>query len=185
MTVAGERPALLDIATRIATQAKAGEQVEAYAARSRDTSVRAFEGEVESLSQADDEGVGIRVIVDHRQGFAWAGSLDGDVIAETLQEARDNAGFATPDEFLALAEPDGVEAADLDLWNDELAAFPTDKKVELALDLERGVRAGDPRIRQVPNAGYGDGSVEAAVASSNGIATSYRRTGCSVSAYAL
>ena len=68
----------------------------------------------------DDEGVGIRVIVDHRQGFAWAGSLDEEVIADTLQEARDNAGFATPDEFLGLAEPDGVPAAELDLWNEEL-----------------------------------------------------------------
>ena len=176
---------LLEIASRVAAQAKSGEQIEAYVARSRDTSVRAFEGEVESLSQADDEGVGVRVIVDHRQGFAWAGSLDEDVITDTLQEARDNATFATPDEFLALAEPDGVTAADLDLWSDELAGFPTDRKVELALELERRVRAGDPRIRQVPNAGYGDGSIEAAVASSNGIAVSYRRTGCSVSAYAL
>ena len=36
--------------------------------------------------------------------------------------------------------------------------------------LWRMVRAGDPRIRQVPNAGYGDGSIEAAVATSTGIA---------------
>jgi PmbA protein len=179
------RPDLLEIARRIASQAAAGEQVEAYAARSQETSVRAFDGDVESLSQADDEGVGIRVIVDHRQGFAWAGSLDPEVIADTLQEARDNASFATPDEFLDLADPDGVPAADLDLWSDELAGYPTDKKVELALELERRVRAGDPRIRQVPHAGYGDGSVEAAVASSKGIEATYRRTGCSISAYAL
>lgn len=180
----GKRP-LLDIASGIAAGANPGEQVEVYAARSRDTAVRAFDGEIESLSQAEDEGVGIRVIIDHRQGFAWAGSLDPDVIAETLQEARDNAAFATPDEFLALADPDGVPAAELDLWSDELAEFPTERKVELAIELEKRVRSGDPRIRQVPNASYGDASLEAAVASSNGIATSYRRTGCSVSAYAL
>ena len=182
---ADRRADLVELATRVATQAKPGEQVEAYVARSRDTVVRAFEGEVESLSQADDEGVGVRVIVDHRQGFAWAGSLDEDVIADTLQEARDNAAFATPDEFLALAEPDGVVAADIDPWSDLLADFPTDRKVELALELERRVREGDPRIRKVPNAAYGDGSVEAAVASSTGIATAARRTVCSVSAYAL
>jgi PmbA protein len=182
---ADRRADLVELATRVATQAKPGEQVEAYVARSRDTVVRAFEGEVESLSQADDEGVGVRVIVVHRQGFAWAGSLDEDVIADTLQEARDNAAFATPDEFLALAEPDGVVAADIDPWSDLLADFPTDRKVELALELERRVREGDPRIRKVPNAASGDGSVEAAVASSTGIATAARRTVCSVSAYAL
>lgn len=177
---------LLDLATRIAGSARDGEQVEAYAARSHDTTVKAFNGEVESLSSADAEGVGIRVVVSGgRQGFAWAGSLDDEVIQETLADARDNAGFATPDEFVGLAEPDGVPAADLDLWRDEMAEFPADRKVEMALDLERRVRSGDPRIRQVPNASYSDGSIEAAVASSTGISASYRRTGCSISASAL
>ncbi|MDQ1397498.1 MAG: PmbA protein [Acidimicrobiaceae bacterium] len=177
---------LLALATRIAGWARDGEQVEAYAARSHDTTVKAFNGEVESLSSADAEGVGVRVVVSGgRQGFAWAGSLDEDVIQETLADARDNAGFATPDEFVGLAEPDGVVAADLDLWRDDMAEFPADRKVEMALDLERRVRGGDPRIRQVPNASYADASIEAAVASSLGISASYRRTGCSVSAYAL
>jgi PmbA protein len=165
--------------------AEPGEQVEVYAARSRDTEIRAFEGEVESLSSADTEGVGIRVVRDHRQGFAWAGSLDAEVLADTLAEARDNASFATPDEHLGLAEPDGVAAAELDLWRDELNGLASDRKVELALDLERRVRAGDPRIRQVPHATYGDGSFEAVVLSTTGIESFTRRTSCSVAAYAL
>jgi len=177
---------LLDLAQRIAGWAREGEQVEAYAARSHDTTIRAFEGDVESLSSADAEGVGIRVITDHRQGFAWAGSLDPEVIEETLADARDNATFATPDEFVGLTAPDGVAAAtDLDLWRDSLASFPPDRKVEMALDLERRVRGGDPRIRQVTNATYGDGSIEAAVASSTGISAAYRRTGCSIAVNAL
>src|SRR3954454_16416725 len=177
---------LLDLAVRIAGWAREGEQVEAYAARSHDTTVRALDGGVESLSSADAEGVGIRVITDHRQGFAWAGSLDPEVIEETLADARDNATFATPDEFVGLAEPDGVPAAtDLDLWRGSLASFPADGKVEMALDLERQVRGGDPRIRQVTNATYGDGSIEAAVATNTGISAEYRRTGCSIAVNAL
>ena len=45
------------------------------------------------------------MIVDHRQGYAWAGSLDADVVAETLAEARDNAAFGAPDECYGLAAP--------------------------------------------------------------------------------
>src|SRR5436190_23354066 len=107
---------LLSLASRIAGWARDGEQVEAYAARSHDTVVRAFEGEVESLSSADVEGVGIRVVTGGRQGFAWAGSLDDTVIEDTLTEARDNASFATPDEFASVASPDGVAPIALDLW---------------------------------------------------------------------
>src|SRR5207237_9849267 len=84
---------LLELAERIAGWARDGEQVEAYVARSHDTEVRVFDGDVESLSSAESEGVGVRVVVDGRQGFAYAGSLEAGVVDEVLAEARDNAGF--------------------------------------------------------------------------------------------
>ena len=176
---------LLDLATRIAGWAQDGEQVEAYAMRGRETEVVVYEGDIESLSSATSAGVGIRVVRDHRQGFAYAGSLDDDVVAETLAEARDNVSFGTPDEFLGLAEPDGMEPAALDLWRDDLEAFPTDRKIELALELERRVKDGDPRIRSINSSEYGDGMVEAAIATSTGIRATHRRSSCYLSVYAL
>lgn len=176
---------LLDLATRVAGWARDGEQVEAYVARSRDTEVAVYSGEVESLSSAESAGIGIRVVVGDRQGFAYAGSLDPTVVEETLAEARDNAGFATPDPWVGLAVPDGVPAADLDVWRDGLAAMSTDDKVARALELERAVRAGDPRIRLVESADWGDGALEAAIATSTGIAVTSRRTACYLSASAV
>ncbi|HVE45168.1 MAG TPA: TldD/PmbA family protein [Acidimicrobiales bacterium] len=176
---------LLALATRVAGWAADGEQVEAYVARSRDTDVVVYGGEIESLSSATSEGVGIRVIAGGRQGFAYAGSLDDEVVAETFGEARDNAGFATADELVGLATPDGVEAVAQDLWRDEMLELPAASKVEMAMELERRVKAGDPRIRSVESANYGDGALEAAIATSTGIASTARRTGCHVSAYAL
>ena len=176
---------LLELATRVAGWARDGEQVEAFVARGRETEVAVYSGEIESLSSAESAGIGIRVVSGPRQGFAYAGSLDDDVVEETLAEARDNAGFATDDEFVGLADPDGLPAVELDLWRDELASFPTDQKVSLALDLERAVRAGDPRIRQVQAAEWGDAAVESAVATSTGVRASSRRTACYLSAYAV
>ena len=181
----GADPApLLELATRVAGWARNGEEIEAYVARGRDTDIEVFSGEVESLSSAESAGIGIRVVSGSRQGFAYAGSLDDDVVAETLAEARDNAGFSSPDEWVGLAEPDGVAAAPLELWRDDLAAFPTAEKVARALELERAVRAGDPRIRQVQSAGWGDSSFESAVATSTGISACSRRTVCYLSASA-
>jgi PmbA protein len=177
--------ALSELAATVASWARDGEHVEAYVSRRRDTEVKAFGGGIESLSSAVSEGVGIRIVSGSRQGFAYAGSLDADVVAETLAEARDNTAFATLDEHLGLASPDGVAAADLDLWRDELGAFATEAKVDLALELERRVRAGDPRIRQVESAYWGDSAVETAVATSTGIASSARRTSCFVAAEAI
>ena len=61
--------------------------------------MKVFDGDVESLvGRRERRASGVRVVVDGRQGFAWAGSLDADVVADALAEARDNAAFATPDE---------------------------------------------------------------------------------------
>ena len=97
-------------------------------------------------------------------------------MGETLAEARDNATFATPDEHVQLAVPDGVAAVDIELWDEQLASVPTTRKVELALALEAQARRADPRIRQVDHADYGDGSVEMALVSTTGIRSSSRKT---------
>lgn len=182
---------LLALARRVAGAARAGEQVEAYAARSRTTEVKVFGGEVESVSSATIDGVGVRVVVDGRQGYAWAGSLDPDIVAETLEEARDNATFGTPDDHHGFATPAdaslpaGQAPVELDLWREGLAAVAADDKVALALDLERAVLGGDPRIRGVRVASYGDGATEMAVANSLGVEASARRTVASCAALAL
>jgi len=180
-------PELADLARSIAEQADAGagEQVEAYVAQGRETSVRVYEGDVEFLSSSDSAGVGVRVVRDGRLGFAWVGALGEAAAAEALREARDNARYATIDEHAGLAEPDGVEPAPLDLWREELAGTPTDEKIDIALDLERRVRQGDHRIRQVVQTDYSDALRKSAVATSTGICATSRKTTCFVSSYAV
>lgn len=181
---------ILALVRKIAGEARPGEQVEAYAARSKGTEVKVFGGEVESLAAENTEGVGVRVVVDGRQGFAWAGSLEPDIVAETLAEARDNAGFGSPDEYLGLPGPDdaadpGGERAALDLWRDALLTTSADDKVALALELERAVMGADDRVRGVRTVSYGDGATEMALANSLGVEASSRRTVCSISALTL
>jgi len=173
---AGDPEALVALAERVAGWARSGEEMEVYVARGTETEVRAYEGEVESLTSATSAGIGIRVIVDHRLGFAWAGSLDESVLGETLAEARDNAIFATADEHVQLAVPDGVAAVPIDLWDDLLESVPTTRKIELALALEAQARGADPRIRQVSSADYGDVAAESALVSTTGIRSSTRKT---------
>ena len=176
---------LLEVGDRVVALAQGGEQVEAVVLRSSDTEVRVYEGEIESFSSAQSQGVGVRVIVDGRQGFAYAGTLDDDVLAETVAEARDNAAFGEPDEFNGLAEPDGVAVAELDLYREGLLSVPTDDKISLAQQLEAAVKAADARITGVESAEYVDSVGDMAVVTSTGIRTSGRETACYVAAYVL
>jgi PmbA protein len=171
---------LQQLADRIVAQAKPGEQIEAYISRGGETSVRVYEGEVEHFVSAQSESVGIRVIANGRTGYAYAGTLDESVLHEVLAEARDNVAFGTPDEYAGLAEPDGVAVVPQELWNDELAAFPTARKIELAKELEKLTLATDTRVR-VDDANYDDAYGETAFATTTGIRTYGKENGCYVS----
>ncbi len=176
---------LYAIADRLVARAQPGEQVEVVVAHSKDTEVRVYEGEIESLSVAESQGVGIRVVADQRQGFASAGTFDAEALDEMLDEARDNARFAEPDEYLGLTGPDGVDAAELDLWSEDLAATDTEAKIDLALALERVVKAGDARIIGLESAEYADSMGTSVVVSSTGVRSGGAETVCDLVAYAL
>ncbi|HUW03981.1 MAG TPA: TldD/PmbA family protein [Acidimicrobiales bacterium] len=167
---------LLEVAEAVVEGARTGEQVEAFVSRGTRTTIRAHAGNIESLTHAGTAGIGVRVVTDGRVGFAWAGALDDDLIADALAEARDNASFAEPDEFAGLAEPDGVAEPELDLWRDDLDARPVDAKAQVALDLEHATVSRDPRVSRARNATYSDAWGESAVVSTNGVRASGRGT---------
>ena len=173
------------IAEQVVAEAEPGEALEVVVGTSSNTSVRAYGGDVEAMTVAQTAGVGIRIIREGRQGFASAGSLEPDVVTETLAEARSNVPFAEVDEFVRLAEPDGIAAVEHDLWDDSVATTSTEDKVAMAIDLEAMVRAGDPRITGVRSASYGDRSSHSVIASTTGIFAEGRSTAASVSALAL
>jgi PmbA protein len=182
--VSGRERELLDIADRVVSRARAGEQVEAFVARGGETDVRVYEGEVEHFVSARSEGIGIRVVRDGRTGFAYAATLEEAAIAEVLAEARDNVAFGTVDHAAGVAEPDGVDVTDQPLWNDELADFETDRKIDLAKELEKLTAGVDARVR-VDESNYADAWGEAAVANTAGIRQAGRENGCYVSVSTL
>ena len=182
---ATEPEELLEVASRVVEDTRPGEQVEAVVTWSRDTEVRAHGGEVEHFVSSESAGVGVRVIADGRQGMAWAGVLDDAALRECLAEARDNAAFGTVDPHAGLAEPDGVAPVELRLHDDRLASVPTEHKIDLAIELERLVTAGDRRMLGVESADYADSHSVGAIASSTGVRACGSETSAYVGAYAL
>jgi len=172
------------IADRVVAMARPGEQVEAFVSRDAETDIRVYQGEIEHFVSAQSEGIGIRIISEGRTGFAYAGTLDPAAVTEVLAEARDNVAFGTADEWSGLAEPDGVEMVQQELWNEVLAGYGTDRKIELAKELERLTLGVDGRVR-VDDANYADAAAQMAVATTTGIRRAGRENGCYVSVSTL
>jgi PmbA protein len=168
---------LLDIARDIVGHAARDEQIEAYVTHEREFQVKAFKGEVESLSSAEPRGVGIRVIAQGRAGFAYTTDLSADGLSAAIVYAQENARHSTPDDAVALPEGWEKPPADLtDLFDESLAGVSPEDKVAFALELERATSSVDPRIRAVEDAVYADSISEVAIATSSGIEGHYRRS---------
>lgn len=176
---------LLALADALVARALPGEQVEVLLSRATSTSVRVYDGQVESLTSADSSGAGVRIVRDGRLGFAHCGSLEESVLADTLDEARDNCGFGEPDDANGVAEPDGVAVVHRDAWSEAVVACPVDRKVDLALELERRVRSLDDRVQGARSTTYGDAWGESAIVTSTGIRGVDRGARCSVATQPL
>jgi len=168
--------ALLEQAQKIVDQAKPNEQIEVCCASSTSTKIRVYGGNVESLTQASNDSIGIRILSKGRQGFASTGSFSQAAIDKAFADARDNSEFSETDEDLILAEPDGVEPTQVDTWKESVLQKPTEEKVAIALELEEKALAADKRITGVRVSSYSDGFSQVALASSNGIAVTNRTT---------
>jgi PmbA protein len=176
---------LLTIARGVAAQARPNEEIEVACSFGQSRSIRVYEGEVESLTTADNSGVGVRVLIDGREGFANAGSLDPEVISDMLSEARDNAAFAEADPYVGLAQPDGVEPVEVDLWRDGVGKTSNQEKIDLVVELERRARGADSRVTGIRVASYGDNEGSFALASTSGIEAATEATSASVSVQVL
>ena len=169
---------LLDLARRVVDRAKGGEQVEAFATHAIGTSVTVFDGEVETLTSSETRGVGVRVIVDGRLGFASTSDVSEDGLTYALEEARSNAAYGTADIGNVLPLPrDTTDLPPLpSLVSEGFDDVPVARKVAMAVELERLTRAADSRVSGVAASVYGDSLSRGAVASTAGINAAYSRT---------
>lgn len=164
-------------AVEAAVSAGAGD-AEAYAEDSAGLDVRVFDGEVESLTAAGGRGLGVRVWIDGRVGYAYGVDLGDDGTREIAGRAVETARVADPDEFAAAPDPAGEPRPIPGLADPEADQWTSERKVELAQEVERAARDADARVVAVETTVFSDQRLSAAIASSRGVAGSYEATSC-------
>jgi PmbA protein len=175
-----ELEAIAERATEAALRAGAG-AAEAYVQDSVGREIRVFDGEVESLTEAGERGLGVRCWVEHRAGYAYGTDLSEEGVGRIAAGAAEAAQIADPDEFAAPPDPAGGEAPAIEGLSDpELGRWSTERKVELAKGIERAARATDERVAGVETTVYADEEQRVALHSSTGLAGAFEAT----SAYA-
>ena len=156
-----------------ALAAGAGE-AEAWCEESTSREIRVYDGAVESLSDAGGRGIGIRAFVDGRSGYAYGTDLSEEGLRSIASTAAVVAAVADPDEYSGLPDTFGTTPVE-GLESPSMASWTTERKVELALAVERAARRPSG-VSQVENAVYSDSEGTAAIANSRGFSASYAAT---------
>ena len=159
---------------------------DACAEASRAFTVRVHGGTVDSLKQSGTFGLGVRAIVGGAVGFASGTDLTPEGVDDLARRAVALAKFATPDEANDAPSPDeagGTFQGELQLEDAAALELPPERKVEMALELERLTLAADPRVTRTDGASVSSAGGTFAMANSRGVARAW--TGTNVSAWVV
>jgi PmbA protein len=148
--------------------------VEVYAKRDVSLTLRAFVGELESFQRSDSAGVGVRVLMGERVGYAYTENLSPEALARALGEASSNAELVEPQPGAALAGDLPLPLSLPNLYNEALDTVSLADKIATVKHLETLTRTADPRIKAVPGCSYADGQSVVRVASTRGLDRHYR-----------
>ncbi len=165
---------------------------EACVEGARDFSVRVRGGAIETLKQSGTRGLGLRVIVGDAVGFVSSTDLRPEALADLARNAVTLARFSTADPANVLPAPGdladgtaGMSHEDLALFDPAVVELPADRKIEMALALERLTLAHDPRIRRTDAVGVSSRDGAVVIANTHGLLRAWSATAMSLFSVAL
>ena len=157
-----------------AAVAAGADEAEAWVEQSVGRQIRVYEGEVESLKDAGSRGIGLRVFIGGRGGYAYGTDLADEGIATVAREAAESAAVADEDEFAGLPQECGASEV-RGIHSPGLASWSTERKIELAVEIERVARSREG-VSQVEDTVYADSEERVALANSAGFSSSFEAT---------
>lgn len=161
------------LAKKLVARAKkvGAKQAEAFVQVGRESTCRVRDGEIEHLTQATSKGVGLRVFVKNRLGFAYTSDFDASGLNAFVDRAIQLAEAAAPNPLNGLPKDEELGAfPDVGpLFDAEVASLAPDWKIKAALAMEKVARSYDPRIKTIESVEAGETVGEVFLASSAGV----------------
>ncbi|MHB9150953.1 MAG: TldD/PmbA family protein [Thermoleophilia bacterium] len=153
--------------------------LEVFVEHSETTSIKAYQGEVESLVAGTPSGLGVRYVHGSRSGYAYTGDFSNAALDAVVSMAVSNAAVSDADEFVRLPDPPEAYSEVRHLWRPGLLETSIEKKIHLALEAER-VALASPHIETVEESSYVDQASRVAILSSRGVEVHGEQTFCYV-----
>ena len=172
MTIQAKKEALLALSQQVLDEAKKQGATSAAAGISTGDglSVDVRMAEIDKLEYHRDQGLGVTVYFDQRQGTSSTGDLSEGAIRDAVRAACNIAKYTSEDDCRGLADAElmATEFPDLDLYHPwDITA---EQAIEKAIACENSAREFDPRISNSDGAGVSTYSGLSVYANSHGFA---------------
>jgi len=154
-----------------------GVEGEAYLLYDKELTIETSGGKVETLKEAEEIGIGIRVFNGGRMGFAYSTDLSPKAIKETVKDAVHISAYTDADEYNLLPEG-GQNYPVMATYDAGIGKLELEAKIELARHTEKAARAYDPRVVLVDRAGYDDSEFSVLIMNSRGLYAYGRGSHC-------
>jgi PmbA protein len=175
-----------DTAAELADEAvrRGASAAEVIIRRRTEFSVGVRLGDVETLKESTDQGLGLRVLIEGRQASVSGSDFSRAAVLSLLEEAIGLARATSPDDNTGLPDPADLATLtpDLDLYDETIERLSTEEKIELALRAERAARDYSELIVNFDGGGLDASMGSVILANSLGFAGEYRVTSMSLAA---
>ena len=139
-------------------------------------------GEVETLKESTDQGLGLRVLIDGRQASVSGSDFSSDAVTSLIEEAVELARLTSPDDTAGLPDPHELATSipDLDLYDEAIPRLSTEEQIQMALRAERAAQEYSDQIINFDGGGFDSSYGWVILANSLGFAGEFRTTSCSL-----
>lgn len=148
-------------------------QAEVFLLYNKELSIELRDAQVETLKEAEQIGMGVRVLNNGRMGFAYSSDLTHRAIFEVVDQAVRISDCMMADEYQSLVEPPAAYPQ-VNCFDQLIADTELEVKTALARDCEKAARSYDPRINLIEKAAYEDNQSFTLIMNSQGLNVSYR-----------
>lgn len=155
---------------------KGADHAEVYLEAGRNLNVNIRNGEVETVQENAAKGVGFRVLINGKMGFAHSNDLTSNSLKATLASAIDYAKILSAETWNVLPSEAGISVVE-GLYDPRIAQISLDRKMAMAKEVE-ALAMKDRRITKSGGAGYFEGDTEIFLANSNGMSKNYKTAFC-------
>lgn len=147
---------------------KHGLEGEVFLLHDRELSIEVSSGQVETLKEAEQMGMGLRVFNSGRMGFAYSSDLSAEALEQVVRNAVSISAYTAADKFNRFPEG-GLTYPVMQTYNKSIAAAALQDKIDMAMEVERAARSFDRRVKLVERAGYEDSDFSTLVINSRGL----------------